>query len=70
MLIARTTQTDSHKSFGATPFIFALYFISGSDVRSVTIIVASYLLGLGLGNLLGGSVRDRTMAIEYVKSKY
>jgi spermidine synthase len=78
MSIAKTTQTDSHKSFGATPFLFALYFISGfnallyqvawqrmlglfsgSDVRSVTIIVASYLLGLGLGNLLGGSISDR-----------
>ena len=78
MSIAKTTQTDSLKSFGATPFLFALYFISGfnallyqvawqrmlglfsgADVRSVTIIVASYLLGLGLGNLLGGSVSDR-----------
>ena len=78
MSIARTTRTDSLKSFGAIPFLFALYFISGfnallyqvawqrmlglfsgSDVRSVTIIVASYLLGLGLGNLLGGSVSDR-----------
>ncbi|MBW4536891.1 MAG: fused MFS/spermidine synthase [Pleurocapsa minor HA4230-MV1] len=77
MSIARTTRTDSLK-IGATPFLFALYFISGftallyqvawqrmlglfsgSDVRSVTIIVASYLLGLGLGNLLGGSVSDR-----------
>jgi spermidine synthase len=78
MSIAKTTPTDSHKSFAATPFLFALYFISGftallyqvawqrmlglfsgSDVRSVTIIVASYLLGLGLGNLLGGSISDR-----------
>ena len=36
-----------------------LGLFSGSDVRSVTIIVASYLLGLGLGNLLGGSFSDR-----------
>ena len=36
-----------------------LGLFSGSDVRSVTIIVASYLFGLGLGNLLGGSVSDR-----------
>ena len=36
-----------------------LGLFSGSDVRSVTIIVASYLLGLGLGNLLGGSTSDR-----------
>ena len=36
-----------------------LGLFSGSDVRSVTIIVASYLLGLGLGNLLSGSVSDR-----------
>ena len=36
-----------------------LGLFSGSDVRSVTIIVASYLLGLGLGNLLGGSISDR-----------
>ena len=36
-----------------------LGLFSGSDVRSVTIIVASYLTGLGLGNLLGGSFSDR-----------
>ncbi|MEO0849544.1 MAG: fused MFS/spermidine synthase [Cyanobacteria bacterium J06648_1] len=36
-----------------------LGLFSGSDVRSVTIIVASYLFGLGLGNLLGGSISDR-----------
>ena len=36
-----------------------LGLFSGSDVRSVTIIVASYLTGLGLGNLLGGSISDR-----------
>ena len=36
-----------------------LGLFSGSDVRSVTIIVASYLLGLGLGNLLSGSISDR-----------
>ncbi len=78
MLSAKTSNTASAKSFQATPFLFALYFISGftallyqvawqrmlglfsgSDVRSVTIIVASYLLGLGLGNLFGGSISDR-----------
>lgn len=36
-----------------------LGLFSGSDVRSVTIVVASYLLGLGLGGLLGGMVSDR-----------
>jgi spermidine synthase len=36
-----------------------LGLFSGSDVRSVTIIIASYLLGLGLGNLIGGSTSDR-----------
>ena len=65
-------------TFKATPFLVAIYFVSGftallyqvawqrmlglfsgSDVRSVTIIVASYLLGLGLGNLVGGSISDR-----------
>ncbi len=78
MSTAKTTQIYSLNGFGATPFLFALYFVSGfnallyqvawqrmlglfsgSDVRSVTIIVASYLLGLGLGNLLGGSLSDR-----------
>jgi spermidine synthase len=78
MVTAKTTRTNSLKSFRAIPFLFVLYFISGfnallyqvawqrmlglfsgSDVRSVTIIVASYLLGLGLGNLLGGSISDR-----------
>ena len=78
MLSAKTSNTVSAKSFQATPFLLALYFVSGfsallyqvawqrmlglfsgSDIRSVTIIVASYLLGLGLGNLLGGSISDR-----------
>jgi spermidine synthase len=36
-----------------------LGLFSGSDVRSVTIIIAAYLLGLGLGNLIGGSICDR-----------
>ena len=36
-----------------------LGLFSGSDVRSVTIVVASYLLGLGLGSLLGGRLSDR-----------
>jgi spermidine synthase len=31
-----------------------LGLFSGSDVRSVTIVVASYLAGLGLGSLIGG----------------
>ncbi|UBF27066.1 fused MFS/spermidine synthase [Kovacikia minuta CCNUW1] len=36
-----------------------LGLFSGSDVRSVTIVVASYLAGLGLGSLLGGWLSDR-----------
>lgn len=36
-----------------------LGLFSGSDVQSVTIVVASYLLGLGLGSLLGGRWSDR-----------
>lgn len=36
-----------------------LGLFSGSDVRSVTIIIASYLLGLGLGNLISSHNSDR-----------
>jgi predicted membrane-bound spermidine synthase len=36
-----------------------LGLFSGSDVRSVTIVVASYLAGLGLGSLWGGLLSDR-----------
>ena len=36
-----------------------LGLFSGSDVRSVTIVVASYLLGLGLGNLISSYGSDR-----------
>ncbi len=36
-----------------------LGLFSGSDIRSVTIVVASYLAGLGLGSLWGGSLSDR-----------
>ena len=36
-----------------------LGLFSGSDVRSVTVVVASYLLGLGLGNLISSRYSDR-----------
>jgi spermidine synthase len=36
-----------------------LGLFTGADVRSVTIIVAAYLAGLGVGSLLGGLVADR-----------
>ena len=36
-----------------------LGLFSGSDVRSVTIVIASYLLGLGLGNLISSRHSDR-----------
>ena len=36
-----------------------LGLFSGSDVRSVTIVIASYLLGLGLGNLISSRNSDR-----------
>ncbi len=36
-----------------------LGLFSGSDVRSVTVVVASYLLGLGLGNLIISKICDR-----------
>ena len=36
-----------------------LGLFSGSDVRSMTVVVASYLLGLGLGNLISSRLSDR-----------
>ncbi|MGB3402092.1 MAG: fused MFS/spermidine synthase [Microcoleaceae cyanobacterium] len=36
-----------------------LGLFSGSDVRSVTVIIASYLLGLGIGNLISSNFSDR-----------
>ena len=36
-----------------------LGLFSGSDVRSVTVVIASYLLGLGLGNLVSSRLSDR-----------
>lgn len=44
-----------------------LGLFSGSDVRSVTIIVASYLLGLGLGNLFSGAIADRLTSRQCVR---
>jgi predicted membrane-bound spermidine synthase len=35
-----------------------LGLFSGSDVRSISVVVASYLVGLGLGSLLGGWLSD------------
>ncbi len=37
-----------------------LVFFSGADVYSVTLIVTTFMAGLGLGNLVGGSVADRS----------
>lgn len=39
-----------------------LVIFSGADLYSVTIIVAAFMGGLGLGNLAGGHVADRTSA--------
>jgi spermidine synthase len=36
-----------------------LVFFSGADVYSVTLIVTTFMAGLGLGNLVGGYVADR-----------
>ncbi|MCU0493585.1 MAG: fused MFS/spermidine synthase [Chloroflexaceae bacterium] len=36
-----------------------LGLFSGSDVRSVTIVVGAYLAGLGVGSLLGSAIADR-----------
>ena len=38
--------------------LLTLYF--GVDVYATTISVASFMLGLGVGSLVGGSVADRT----------
>jgi spermidine synthase len=44
-----------------------LGLFSGSDVRSVTIVVASYLLGLGVGGWLGGWMSDRLSSRQAVQ---
>src|SRR5438552_15562463 len=36
-----------------------LVFFSGADVYAVTLIVTTFMAGLGLGNLVGGYVADR-----------
>jgi spermidine synthase len=36
-----------------------LAFFSGADIYSITIIVAAFMAGLGLGNLVGGRLADR-----------
>ncbi|OKH22352.1 spermine synthase [Hydrococcus rivularis NIES-593] len=45
-----------------------LGLFSGSDVRSVTIVVASYLVGLGLGSLFGGFLSDRLSSRQSVQT--
>src|ERR1700730_8083996 len=37
-----------------------LVFFSGADVYSVTLIVTTFMAGLGLGNLVGGLWADRS----------
>jgi spermidine synthase/MFS family permease len=44
-----------------------LGLFSGSDVRSVTIVVASYLFGLGVGGWLGGWISDRLSSRQAVQ---
>jgi spermidine synthase len=36
-----------------------LVFFSGADVYSITVIVAAFMAGLGLGNIAGGKLADR-----------
>jgi spermidine synthase len=36
-----------------------LAFFSGADIYSITIIVAAFMAGLGLGNIVGGRLADR-----------
>jgi spermidine synthase len=45
-----------------------LGLFSGSDVRSVSIVVASYLAGLGLGSLIGGWLSDRLSRRQAVQT--
>ena len=40
----------------------------GSDIRSVTIVIAAYLAGLGVGSLLGGAVADRISRRDAVRA--
>ncbi len=44
-----------------------LGLFSGSDVHSVSIVVASYLLGLGLGSWMGGWLSDRVSSRKAVQ---
>ncbi|MEM8829760.1 MAG: fused MFS/spermidine synthase, partial [Cyanobacteria bacterium P01_G01_bin.19] len=44
-----------------------LGLFSGSDVRSMTVVVASYLLGLGLGNLISSRNSDRFNSRQCVR---
>src|ERR1700693_607024 len=37
-----------------------LVFFSGSDIYSVTLIVTAFMAGLGVGNLAGGYLADRS----------
>jgi spermidine synthase len=45
-----------------------LGLFSGSDIRSVSIVVASYLAGLGLGSLFGGWLSDRLSRRQAVQT--
>lgn len=44
-----------------------LGLFTGADVRSVTIIVAAYLAGLGVGSMIGGIVADRLSSRSAVR---
>src|SRR5438105_14031959 len=50
-----------------------LVFFSGADVYSVTLIVTTFMAGLGLGNLVGGYVADllsrRTNLVMFIAAE-
>jgi spermidine synthase len=75
MLMAKQTSSNPSRTLVALLVIFfisgftallyqvvwqrMLGLFLGSDVRSVSVVVASYLLGLGVGSLIGGQWSDR-----------
>ena len=78
--VATTTKTQVipilYALFFVSGFTALLYQVawqrmlglfSGSDVRSVTIIIASYLLGLGIGNLISGYFSNRLSSRQCVQ---
>jgi len=64
-MVVRTLFLSLFFASGAAALLYQviwqrlLTFTTGADIHAVTIVIAAFMVGLGLGSLAGGVVADR-----------